>query len=295
MSESGFLLMPFLIVLTPGVGLLVWGLVLLGRGPNGKSLEKWAARYSLTLTDTNRLFVARYLRRTRGSRIIGAGLGWLLSPVLLALIQQGIPLFGGSILVAIFGYILGALVAETTFARPFRMPSGERLASLAPRVLVDYVPLLSIWSLCVLAATNIGLALLFAAIPKHPHTPGDPSLALVIGSAVLLGFFTFAVVRILHLIVARPQPATDADLVAADDAIRASTIHALSGAGIGMLLVGMGAELFWLQFTTTIDSLRQLLGWPATLAILLAMASCVGLGYPRTWRVRRSSALTDAP
>lgn len=295
MSESGFLLVPFLIVLTPGVGLLIWGLVLLGRGPNAKSLDKWAARYGLTLTETNRLLVARYLRRARGFRIIGAGLGWFLSPVLLALVQQGIPLFGGSILVAIFGYILGAVVAETTFVRPFPTPSDVRLASLAPRVLVDYVPLLSIWSLRVFAAITIGLALLFAAMPKHPQTPGDPSLALVIGSAVLLGVFTVAVERILRLIVARPQPAIDADLVAADDAIRASTIHALSGAGIGMLLVGIGAELFWLQFTTADESLRQLLGWPATLAILLALASCVGLGYPRTWRVRRSSGLTDTP
>jgi hypothetical protein len=195
-------------------------------------------------------------------------------------------------LVAISGYVLGAVIAETTSARPFGTPSEARLASLAPRVLLDYIPWVSIWSLRVLAAVAIGLALIFAAMPKHPQSPGDPSLALVIGVALLLAVFALAVEQILQRIVYRPQPATDADRVAADDAIRASSIHALSGAGIGLLLVGIGSELFWMQFTTSIDSLRELLGWPATIAILLALVSCVGFAHPRTWRVRHS---TDTP
>jgi hypothetical protein len=61
-----------------------------------------------------------------------------------------------------------------------------------------------------------------------------------------------------------------------------------------MLLVGIGAELFWLQLTTSVESVRQLLGWLATLAIVLALASCVGLGYPKTWRVRHTPGLSDA-
>lgn len=295
MSDSGFLLVPFLIWLTPGLGLLAWGLVLLVLGPNGKSVEKWAARYFLALTDTNRLLVARYLRRTRGVRIIGAGLGWLLSFLVLALTNQGIPLFGVSILVAIAGYILAAAIAETTFARPFRFGSEVRLASLAPRVLPDYVPSRSIWSLRVLAAITIVLAFFFAAMPRHPQMPGDPSLALVIGAAVLLALFALAVERVLRLIVDQAQPANYVDVVAADDAIRASSIHALSGAGIGMLLVGIGSELFWLQFTTSVESLRDPLGWAATVTILVALVTCLGLGHPRTWRVRHNTELTDTP
>ncbi|MHB8613721.1 MAG: hypothetical protein ACYDAL_15065 [Candidatus Dormibacteraceae bacterium] len=289
MSGPSFALVPFLIGLTPGFGLLAWGAVTLGQGPTKKSLDKWSARYGLTLTDTNLFLVVRYLRRTRGLRIVGAGLGWLASPVFVALTGQGIPLFGVSVLVAIVGYILGAVIAETAFARPFGAPSEVRLASLAPRVLLDYVPSVSIWSLRVLATITIGLALLFAGMPRHPEGPGDPSLALVIGVAVLLTGFALAVERILQRIVERPQPASDVDLVAADDAIRASSIHSVSGAGIGMLLVGIGAELFWMQFTTSVEPLRQLLGWPATVAILLALLSCAGLGHPRTWRVRHSA------
>lgn len=292
MSGPSFALVPFLIGLIPGLGLLAWAVVTLGQGPSKKSLDKWSARYGLTLTDTNLFIVVRYVRHTRGLRLIGAGLGWLGSPVFIALTGQGIPLFGVSVMVAIVGYILAAVIAETAFARPFSTPSEVRLAWLAPRALLDYVPAVSIWSLRVLAATTLGLAVLFAVMPRHPQSPGDPSLALVIGIALLLTGFALAVERILQRILERPQPATDVDLVSADDAIRASSIHAVSGAGVGMLLVGIGAELFWMQFTTSVEPLRQLLGWPATAAILLALLSCAGLGHPRTWRVRHS---TDTP
>jgi hypothetical protein len=288
-SSSGFMLVPFAIALSPGLGLLAWGLILLVRIPGRRSLERWAARYGLTLTDANGSLAVRYLRRTRGLRVIGAGLGWLVSPVVVALIGQGIPLFGVSVMVAIAGYVLGAVIAEMTFARPFGTRSEVRTASLDPRVLLDYVPSISIWSLRVLAAIAIGLALIFAAIPKHPQSPGDPSLALVAAVALILAVFALALERTLDGIVYRPQPTTDADVVSADDAIRASSIHSLSGAGIGLLLVGIGTELFWLQFTTSVDPLRGLLGWPATLAILLSLVSSLGFGHPRTWRVRHSA------
>lgn len=292
MSGPSFSLASFLIGLIPGLGLLAWAVATLGQGPSKKALDKWSARYGLTLTDTNLFLVVRYLRPTRGLRLIGAGLGWLVSPVFVALTGQGIPLFGISVMVAIVGYILGAVVAETAFARPFGTRSEVRLASLAPRALLDYVPSVSIWSLRVLAAITLGLAVLFTVMPRHPQSPGDPSLALVIGIALLLTGFAFAVERILQRIVERPQPAGDGEIVAADDAIRASSIHSVSGAGVGMLLVGIGAEHFWMQFTTSVEPLRQLLGWPATVAILLALLSCAGLGHPRTWRVRHS---TDTP
>jgi hypothetical protein len=294
MSRSGFAIVPFLIGLTPGLGLLAWGLVVLALRPRSGSLDGWAARYLLTLTDANRPVVARYLRRSRGLRILGAGLGWLLSPLLIALTGQGIPLFGASLLAATLGYMIAAVIAEATLARPFSTATEVRVASLTARALPDYVSTLSLWSLRILAAITIALALIFVAAPKHSYTPADPSLALVMCAALLLAVFAFAVERVLLLIVDRPQPAIGADLMAADDAIRASSIQSLMGAGVGMLLVGIGAELFWLQLTTPAESLRQVLGWLATIAVLLGLLSSMGLGQPRTWRLHRITRLTDA-
>jgi hypothetical protein len=296
MTDDGVALGPLLLTaLLPGCGLLAWGVALIIRPPTSRSVARWSQRHGLTATDPSMLLIARYLRYTRGVRFIGSGLGWLFSPVVLALTHQGIPLFGVSILVAITGYIVGGVVAETAFGRPFASRSDLRSASLSPRLLPDYVSSISVWSLRVLIATTIGLALAFVAMPKRPPTPGDPSLALVAGTAVLLSIFAFAIERILWLIVERPQPVTNADLVAADDAIRASSIHAISGAGIAMLLVGVGAELFWLQFTASAESLRQLLGWPATLAIVFALAICLGFGRPETGRVRHDGGLSQTP
>ena len=39
--------------------------------------------------------------------------------------------------------------------------------------------------------------------------------------------------------VRRPQPFTSPSLVAADDAIRAQSVHAIAGAGLALLLVAL--------------------------------------------------------
>jgi len=139
------------------------------------------------------------------------------------------------------------------------------------------------------------LAVLYALTPKHAETPSDVSALLVLVASALLVVVAFAVDRLLQAIVARPQPAINAELMAADDAIRASSIHALSGAGVGLVLVGIGAVLFALQYASTNDALGAWLGYPATLAILLSLLSWVRLGHPTTWRVRRSNQLLGTP
>ena len=290
-----FDLVAFLIWQTPGAALLVWGLVLGVRPPGERSMAKWAARYGLTLTDANRSLVARYRRRTRSLQLVGAGLGWLAIALIVALTGLNIPLFGVSLLVTIAGYLLGAVIAETTFLRPFGPPTGIRSASLVPRALPDYVPLFSVWALRVLPLVMIGLAVVYVLIPKLPLNPGDPNLGLVIGITVFLVIFAISVEQVLRMIVGRPQPVVDAGLVAADDAIRASSIHALSGASIGVLLVGIAGALFWLGYATSAQSLSQPLSFLGTLAILLSLVSWIVLGHPSTWRVRHRAQLTSTP
>lgn len=285
----------FLLGFTPGVGLLAWGLALAVRAPRQRSLTSWAPRYGLRLTDVNRSLVTSYLQRTRSLQMTGAGLGWIGTELFVAGIGQFVPLFGIPLLMAIAGYLMGAVIAEATFLRQFGAQTGVRSASLTPRVLLDYVPGLSVWALRVLPAMLIVLALLYVVMPKHPLTPGDASVTLVLAASAFLVVFALAVERLLQAIVARPQPPINAELTAADDAIRASSIHALSGAGVGMVLVGIGAVLFALQYASSDDSLRQWLGYPATLAILLSLVSWIRLGHPRTWRVRHSTQLARTP
>src|ERR1700736_931384 len=295
MSDRSDLLLSLLIGYTPGAALLVWGLVLAVRPPSPRSLARGAAPYGLRLTDVNRSLVSRYLQRTGSLQLVGAGLGWIGTGLFIGGIGQFVPLFGIPLLMAIAGYLLGAVIAEAAFLGRFGAQSGVRSASLTPRALLDYVPVLSVWALRILPAVLMVLAVVYVVAPKHAPTPGDASVPLVLGASALLIVVALAVERLLQVIVARPQPATDADLMAADDAIRASSIHALSGAGVGLVLVGIGAVLFALQYASSDDALAAWLGYPATLASLLSLFSLVRLGHPRTWRVRRSSPLLSTP
>ena len=288
-------LLSTLIGFIPGGGLLVWGLVRALVPPSQRALTRWAARYGLHLSDVNRSVVSRYLQRTRSLEMAGAGVGWIASGLFVTGTGQFVPLFGIPLMMAIAGYLLGAVIAEATFIRQLAAPAGMRSAALTPRALVDYVPRLTVWALRALPAVLVVLAVLYALTPRHAETPSDVSPTLVLAASALLVVVAFAVDRLLQAIVARPQPAIDADLMAADDAIRASSIHALSGAGVGLVLVGIGAVLFALQYASSNDALAAWLGYPATLAILLSLLSWVRLGHPRTWRVRRSSQLLSTP
>jgi hypothetical protein len=288
-------LLSTLIGFIPGAGMLVWGVVRALVPPSQRALTRWAARYGLHLSDVNRSRISRYLQRTRSLQMAGAGVGWIATGVFVIGTGQFVPLFGVPLMMAIAGYLLGAVIAEASFLRQLGAPTGVRSAALTPRGLLDYVPRFTVWALRGLPVVLVVLAVLYALTPKHAETPSDVSPPLALAASALLAIVALAVERLLRAIVARPQPAVNAELLAADDAIRASSIHALSGAGIGLVLVGIGAVLFALQYASTNDALGAWLGYPATLAILLSLLSWVRLGHPRTWRVRRSSQLLGTP
>src|ERR1700674_1917844 len=279
-------LLSTLIGFIPGAGMLVWGLVRALVPPSQRALTRWAARYGLHLSDVNRSLISRYLQRTRSLQMAGAGVGWIATGVFVTGTGQFVPLFGVPLMIAIAGYLLGAVIAEASFLRQRGAQPGVRSAALTPRGLLDYVRRLTVWALRGLPVVLVVLAVLYALVPKHAETPSDVSAPLVLAASALLVAVAFAVDRLLQAMVARPRPAINAELMAADDAIRASSIHALSGAGVGLVLVGIGAVLFALQYSSTDDPLRAWLGYPATLAILLALLSWIRLRHPRTWRGR---------
>ncbi len=104
---------------------------------------------------------------------------------------------------------------------------------------------------------------------------------LAVGAVVLAVAATAMVSRV----VARGQAAADPDVLAADDAIRATTIHLISGgATAAILLLGVQAAQFVLQPRQLPFGVR---GWAPLALVLGAWFSSRYLAN-RPWRVRRA-------
>jgi hypothetical protein len=160
---------------------------------------------------------------------------------------------------------------------------------LVPRTLGDYVAPFTVWALRLLPFVTVVVAALYAFVPKQSARPVDPSVRFVVLISGVLVVFAIAVEVILRSIVGRAQPMTSQDLAAADDAIRASSIHAFSGAAIGMLLVGVGWAVFSVGSITSVRALHGVLPWLAVLTISLSVYAWIYVGHPRTWRVRHQT------
>src|SRR4051794_31750313 len=201
--------------------------------PAGGSVEPWAPLHGLELTAESRPVVAAYLRRALVLRTWGGVAGAVL-PSLADLVINGqvqvlgfgtdgesAPLAFGSIFV---GYLLGALYAEVSFARP--APGDRRRASLAPRELAGYVPRRTILAQRS-AAAGCALGAVAAALVPYADARSDPGAAsALLGAAAVLALGA-GLEAVERWLVRRPQPFTTPALVAADDAIRAQSIQAV--------------------------------------------------------------------
>jgi hypothetical protein len=273
----------------PAVLILAYGL----RKPSSRHVERWAAARDLRLTEANRTLVAQYLQRTRRLRSMGGVIGLLISSVpgnLLNFLDPSsrlahtmLRLATGRLSVYLIfgGYLLGALAAEFSLARP----GGGRRAALVPREVGQYVNPKVRTALRALAAALV-------ALPPWPgHSPGpgwpQPTLSRYVFTAVA-GIGIVALVEGLQrLIVRRPQRVGDPDLLAADDAIRASSAHACAGAGLALLMSLVGEVLMERGAGTHFLLVR----WPFMFGGLALTVGAVRvwlrLGTPYAWVVRR--------
>jgi len=255
-------------------------------------LVQWAQARGLELTPDNRPVVAGYLHRARVLRVCGALLGVLL-PTIVELIWHGdLVVLGfhsdGSAapyagpMEAYIGYLLGALAAELTMARP-RDP-GRRSASLAPRVLEGYLP-----RRLLLAQRGLGVAAVLGTVVTglvpYPSAASTPDWSALAAGAALFGCFTIALEAVERWIVLRPQPFTSASLVAADDAIRAQSVHTVAGAGLALLLLVLSG-VFAVLTVSDVDLLTWTMWLPAFAAFALSVRACLDIGQ-QPWRVRR--------
>ncbi|MEA2828526.1 MAG: hypothetical protein QOG43_2965 [Actinomycetota bacterium] len=254
-------------------------------------IGEWAGAHGLTLTAENRPMVGWYLRTARLLRTWGALSGLFLAPIVLSSFGFYSHAFWG---IWIFlGYLAGALYAELSLVRV--ATDGERTASLVPRELADYLPrrlLVAQRGLGLLIAAGAGAA---AVLPYGDRSPesfsvhGDGVLA-----AGLVGVaFTIGLERVQRWVVQRPQPFTEPALVAADDAIRAQSVHSLAGSGLAVLLV-LNSFIAWALAVSDVQILRWTMWVPSGFGFPAALAVCLYYGH-RAWWVQRPDAVMTAP
>ena len=298
-TEIGAVGFAGLVVGLVAVVALRWAL----RGADDAEADEWSNAHGLTLTSGNRRVVVRYLSRVKRLRRVG-GLTGMVVPVLmgglLGLIgvqtwsEADDQLWTFGPFWVLTGYTVGIVVAELSFAR--RSGSGEgagRAASLVPRELPAYLPQGMVVALRSLALVCLVLVPVYLAAPRTGGgslVPSGPLYLLTGLSGLVVAGSVEAVVR---WVVRRPQPVTSDDLLAADDAIRASSAHALAGAGIGLVLLTQAA-LWAAMSATDVAGLRSVSSYLALACLLGVIVSCFYYGN-RAWRVRSRDGITAQP
>jgi hypothetical protein len=261
-------------------------------------VARWAQDHGLALTPESRPVVERYLRKVRVLRTWGGVAGAVLPSLVEYAVDGRVQVLGfgtdgtsaplgfGTIFV---GYLLGVLVAELSLGRP--VDGARRSASLQPRALADYLPRRLV--LAQRAAAGAGaLGTLVVGLVPYADTvsnPRLPSLVLCALGVLALGAGLEAIERWL---VRRPQPFTSSSLVAADDAIRAQSIHAVAGAGLALLLLYCCGIALALQ-GSQVAALHTAMAVAAFVCLVLSLLAYRGIGESR-WRVRRSGAARGA-
>ncbi len=259
-------------------------------------LAEWARAHGIELTPESRPIVARYLRRARVLRTWGA-LGGLLLPSLVDFAVSGrVQLLGfgtdGSAapyagpIGGFIGYLVGALCAEVSLARPVE-PERRSASpdSARSRGLPSPPPVARPTALGFAAVLGV---LALGLVPYDPQNAGQPEWPALLTGAAIVAAFSAGLEALERWLVRRPQPFTSPALVAADDAIRAQSLHSLVGSGLALLLVVCSGICLGLA-ASDVSILRWTMWLPAVVALLLAIRACLQTGQ-RSWRVRRHIA-----
>ena len=125
-------------------------------------------------------------------------------------------------------------------------------------------------------------------VPYDPQEAAEPGWLGLITGAAAFAAFALGLEALERWLVRRPQPFTSPSLVAADDAIRAQSLHSLAGSGLALLLVACSG-IFVALAASDLAVLRWTMWLPALVALLLSIGACQEIGR-RAWRVRRPIA-----
>jgi hypothetical protein len=125
------------------------------------------------------------------------------------------------------------------------------------------------------------------ALRLVPHAPSSATptwSALLVFAAVIVASAA-GLERLELWIVRRAQPFVSEPLLAADDAIRAQSVHSLAGAGVAFLFFACALVAFGLAMSD-VAVLRRTMWVPGVVALLFALTACQYYGE-RAWQVRR--------
>jgi hypothetical protein len=199
-----------------------------------RTLETFARRQRLTVTAANGPLLLQSLTLTRRWRTLGLSTG-LACGFLWAVRDGRVTL---NFTAAFLGWFVGAVVAEWRIAGLPRRPDGPRAASLERRTVTAYLRPES--GALLLAALLVLVGAFVAVVVRARGATGTATgaagttattgqaaawlLAAVVGLAVV--WLT------LRRVVTRRQPPAAADLLAADDALRARAANVLAGSAI---------------------------------------------------------------
>jgi hypothetical protein len=254
-------------------------------------LRRWADAHGLELNTENRPPVERYLRLARILRTWGAIVGLLAPTVIRPLLGEPVHVAGigayemtpGELGLVFVGYLAGAVCAEVAVSRPF--DPARRSAALLPRELTDYLPRRVVRLQRGLAAACVLGAGALPLVPSGPNALTTAWGAVAVFSAIVVGAAA-GLERLELWVVQRAQPFVSEPLLAADDAIRAQSVHSLAGAGIAFLCFTCSLIAFALAMSD-VGLLRQTMPVVGVVTLLCAITACPYYG-DRAWRVRRT-------
>jgi hypothetical protein len=188
-----------------------------------RTLETFARRQRLTVTVDNGPLLLQCLTLTRRWRALGLATG-VACGFLWAVRDGRVTL---NFTTAFLGWFVGAVVAEWRIAGLPR-PEGTRAASLERRTVTAYLRresgALLVLALLVLVGAFVGV------VVRPRDAAGSTGEAVAWLAATVLGLALVGLT--LRRLVTRRQPPAAADLLAADDALRARAANVLAGSAI---------------------------------------------------------------
>ncbi|HRW36965.1 MAG: hypothetical protein KDB04_04155 [Acidimicrobiales bacterium] len=245
------------------------------------TIERWARHRGVAITEHNRWLVRWYVPLAGTLRVVGAVSGAVVGSLADRALGMSTSVGAGFWMWVVVGWVSGGWWAAEQVAR--WLPSGGG-ALLVPRATADYAPGAARWGPAV-GAVAVAAVTVAGALVTQPS--GWTAIAGIVAVVAPL-----AERRAARRTIDRRQPAVHPDLLAADDAIRSTTVHLLgAGTTAGLLLA---AAALW---STTIADHHQLpfglRGWPT---IVLLLGGYVAGRYlaNRPWRVRRTTIARSA-
>lgn len=238
------------------VTIAVWG----GR----KRRASWADDRDLAPSPDVAALVADYLARRKRLRWASA-LVALVAVNLLAWMVTAEARVRLDLLPLMGTYVLGTVLAELTLTRP---RGAQPAASLSVRAVDQYLAPGWTWALrSTAAAAALGWLSVVVLVDEPDRSVAVPSPQWAIVGAVLALGAALAAETVVRAIVRRPQPAANPAVLAADDAIRSDSSHAITGAALGFAVMWVGGPL--MVWTDAVP-----LGLVTTLAGLYAWLRC---------------------